>query len=412
MIKVLVNAYACNPNWGSEQGIGWHWSIELAKYCKVFVVTEGEFKGNIDKAIINLPQKDNLTFIYNNVSPKVRKMCWNQGDWRFYYFYRRWQKKTLTIAEELCNNNHIDIIHQLNMQGFREPGLLWKIKGPKYVWGPVGGMGIMPISYLKGTSFKKRAFFMLKNTINKLQYSYQPNVRKAIQRADVLLASTPDEQRVFKSIYNRDSYFVNDTGCDISELTHDWDYHKESSLNLIWVAKFDFRKQLALAIKVVAELKDLNVRLNIVGGGAETQYYHQLAQELGVADKCIFHGVIAHDEVIKMMLSADIFFFTSIMEATSTVILEAIGTKLPIVCFDTCGFGPIVNEKIGRKVPISNPQQSTHDFSEIIRDLYHHRELLPIMSENCKDRQWELSWENKAKQMVALYKDILSNIDK
>ena len=34
MLKILLNAYACNPNWGSEQGIGWHWTIELAKYNK------------------------------------------------------------------------------------------------------------------------------------------------------------------------------------------------------------------------------------------------------------------------------------------------------------------------------------------------------------------------------------------
>ena len=407
MNTILVNAYACNPNWGSEQGIGWHWSIELAKYCQVIVITEGEFKDNIEKAVEKLPQKDNLTFVYNNVSEKVRKMCWNQGDWRFYYYYRLWQKKTLKIAQEICNKEKIDVIHQLNMQGFREPGLLWKIKGPKYVWGPVGGMGIMPTSYLKEINIKKKAFFVLKNTINKLQYSYQPNVRKTVNRADVLLASTPDEQHVFRTIYNRESYFVNDTGCDISCLKHDWNRPKDAPLNLIWVAKFDFRKQLALAIRVIAELKDLNVRLNIVGGGADEDYYRHLADELSIKDKCVFHGVIAHDEVMKMMLSSDVFFFTSIMEATSTVILEAIGAKLPIVCFDTCGFGPIVNEKIGRKIPISNPKQSIHDFANVIRDLYHHRELLPKMSEQCEERQWELSWENKAKQMVALYEEIL-----
>ena len=77
MLNVLLNAYACNPYWGSEQGIGWHWSIELAKYCKVFVITEGEFRSNIETALVNLPQKRNLVFIYNNVSARVRRMCWS-----------------------------------------------------------------------------------------------------------------------------------------------------------------------------------------------------------------------------------------------------------------------------------------------------------------------------------------------
>ena len=413
MLKVIVNAYACNPNWGSEQGIGWHWSIELAKYCQVIVITEGEFKENIEKALADLPQKENLTFIYNNVSDKVRKMCWNQGDWRFYYYYRRWQKKTLEIAQEICENEKIDVIHQLNMQGFREPGLLWKIKGPKYVWGPVGGMGLMPMAYLKGESLKKRFFFGLKNIINRMQRRYQPNVHQAIKRADVLLASTPDEQRVFKEAYHKESHFINDTGCDISIEGIENKKGTEQrftgeTLELLWVAKFDFRKQLGLAVRVMGELKDLNVRLNIAGGGANAEDYKKLAEELGVADKCVFHGVIPHEKVLAIMQSADIFFFTSIKEESSTVILEAIGAALPIVCFDTCGFGPIVDDNIGRKVRITNPQQSIKDFAEVIRNIYYHRELLPEMSKQCAAKQEELSWNYKARFVVGLYERLLN----
>ena len=409
MLNVLLNAYACNPYWGSEQGIGWHWSIELAKYCKVFVITEGEFRSNIETALANLPQKRNLVFIYNNVSARVRRMCWNQGDWRFYFHYRQWQKKTLKIAKSLCKEYHIDVIHQLNMQGFREPGLLWKIKGPKYVWGPVGGMSLIPLSYFEGESYFMKLFFKTKNTINKLQYSYQPNVRKAVQRSDVLLSSTPYEKFIFDNLYHRESYFVNDTGCDISDLTHCWNKESDSPLNLIWVAKFDFRKQLGLAIKTMAKLKELNIVLNIVGAGNNARDYEDLATQLGVGDKCIFWGKVEHEKVLDMMLKSDIFFFTSIHEASSTVILEAIGAKLPIVCFDTCGFGPVVDDTIGRKIPVSNPRQSVDDFSDIIKYLYYHRDLLPEMSENCTIKQRELSWGYKAEFMYGIYQQLIKD---
>ena len=410
-MKILVNAYACNPDWGSEQGIGWHWSVELAKYCKVITITEGEFKENIERALEDLPQRENLTFVYNNVSDRVRKMCWNQGDWRFYYFYRQWQKNTLKIAREICEREKIDVIHQLNMQGFREPGLLWKIKGPKYVWGPVGGMQIMPLKYLKGEALKKKFFFTLKNTINRIQYRFQPNVRHAVEKADVLFASTPDEQRVFKDIYHRDSFFVNDTGCDVStkgtENTKGSEKRfRRESLELIWVAKFDMRKQLGLAIRVMGELRDLNVRLNVVGDGVNAEAYKQLSEILGVADKCVFHGVVPHERVMKMMRSADIFFFTSIMECTSTVILEAIGTGLPIVCFDTCGFGPIVDQSIGRKIKITNPAQSIKDFTSVISELYNHRELLPQMSDNCTAKQEQLSWNHNVRFLLEKINDL------
>ena len=54
----------------------------------------------------------------------------------------------------------------------------------------------------------------------------------------------------------------------------------------------------------------------------------------------------------------DLFFFTSVSEDTSTVVLEAISSQLPILCFDTCGFGYVINEKVGIKIPLTNPKQS------------------------------------------------------
>ena len=29
--KILLSAYACEPNEGSEPGVGWNWAIELKK---------------------------------------------------------------------------------------------------------------------------------------------------------------------------------------------------------------------------------------------------------------------------------------------------------------------------------------------------------------------------------------------
>lgn len=107
------------------------------------------------------------------------------------------------------------------------------------------------------------------------------------------------------------------------------------------------------------------------------------------------------------MQKSDLLFFTSIAEGTPHVILEAIGNNLPILCFDTCGQGDCVNENIGIKIPLSNPQQSIQKFASILNNLERNRKLLQCMSEKCQQRQIELSWENKALQMVKLYNNII-----
>ena len=80
-------------------------------------------------------------------------------------------------------------------------------------------------------------------------------------------------------------------------------------------------------------------------------------------DRIIWHGYVNHEEINNLMRSSNVFLFTSIMEATSTVVMEALQNYLPVVCFNTCGMGTIVDESVGITIPISTPQKSVKDFA-------------------------------------------------
>ena len=153
-----------------------------------------------------------------------------------------------------------------------------------------------------------------------------------------------------------------------------------------------------------------NIEFHIVGKGftdEETQAMRAKAVEYGAEGICHWHGQIPNVEVHKLMQESDIFFFTSIFEATSTVILEAIQNGLPIVCFDRCGFGPIVDDSIGMKIPCKSPKQAVRDFVKAITYLYNHREVLPQMSANCKSKRLELSWDNKMTRLMSFYRKLV-----
>lgn len=407
-MKVVIAAYACSPSWGSEQGIGWNWSIEIAKYCEVYVITEGEFRDEIEKALPFLEQKDNIHFIYNNVSDKVRRMCWNQGDWRFYYYYRQWQKKTFEIARQICKTQQIDIVHQLTMQGFREPGLLWKLKEQKFVWGPVGGFGYMPLSFMKEAPLRMKAFRLIKNVANYLQFKLQPNVQRAFKRADAIIAATYESQTMIEKAFHKKVTMINDTGCnDKVVVKAEKEVRDDDTFHIIWVGKFDYRKMLGLALKTIAELKHLNIKFHIVGTGDEAKY-KRLASGLKISNICEWHGQVAHENVNEMMQKADLFFFSSILEATSTVVMEAIQNHLPIVCFDACGFGSVVNDKIGIKIPLTTPSEAVVDFSKAIKTLYSDRSRLESMSENCEEVKKGFTWASKAQAVYQIYQQVMS----
>lgn len=46
-MKILINAYACSPGMGSEPGMAWNWVSNLAKFCELYIITEGEFRDRI-----------------------------------------------------------------------------------------------------------------------------------------------------------------------------------------------------------------------------------------------------------------------------------------------------------------------------------------------------------------------------
>ena len=337
-------------------------------------------------------------------------MCWNQGDWRFYKYYKEWQWKTYLMAKDICSSEHIDVLHQLNMIGFREPGYLWKLSkenGVPFVWGPIGGLKQFPLAYLQGAGLKMKLFNRLKNFLNIWQLKHDKRVGEAFKTAKVLVSSIPDSYRAIKKYKGLESVVIPETGCFLSE-DIPTDRFDEKELHVMWVGKFDFRKQLPLALRAIAIANNPNIVLDIYGGGSDEQIASakSVADSLGITEKVVWHGNQPNDVVMNAMRKAQVFFFTSVSEDTSTVVLEAVSNRLPVLCFDACGMAAVIDDKVGRKVALSNPAQSAADFAKLLNDMEHDRNLLKQLSENCKQRQTELSWEEKARTMVEWYEKV------
>lgn len=409
MINVLINAYACSPNWGSEPGMGWHWVSNLAKYCNLYIITEGEWKEEIEEAVRKHPFKEHLHFYYNPVPERVRKMCWNQGDWRFYWHYRKWQSKTLEIAKQICLEHRIDVIHQLNMIGFREPGLLWKIDGPKHIWGPIGSMGDIPTQLLKDLPLKMLMKQKVKNLISHYQIRHSP-VKDAIVRSDRLIAALNVTADTISKVYGRSVEVIGETGLEPNE-SLSRTFNSNKPLELLWVGRFIPTKKLSIALEALARTKNYKAyRLHIVGTGTneEIAMYHDLANKFGISDVCIWYGKISHHKVQEMMREKDLFYFTSIYEGGPHVINEAISNNLPILCFDTCGQGTVVDETIGWKIPMTTIEEGINGFAEKLDYIIEHREALIPLSLNCKAKQRELSWERKIKRICEIYEEAIN----
>lgn len=173
------------------------------------------------------------------------------------------------------------------------------------------------------------------------------------------------------------------------------------------MGKYDFRKQFPLALKALSRISDnYKFRLTVIApftNERQRENIEDLVRSSGLDGIVDLKGKVDHKEVLDLMTKSDILLFTSIMEGTPHVVLEAIGNNLPVICFDTCGQGDVVNDKIGIKISLTDIENSSLQFAEAITSILYDRNQLKIMKANCHDRQSELSWRSKVRKVVDIY---------
>ena len=85
-MKILLSAYACEPNKGSEPEIGWRWATELSNFAnEVYVITRLNNKQNIEEELKTKNYK-NIEFIYFDL-PKWFTYFFKGKYNQFSYFY-------------------------------------------------------------------------------------------------------------------------------------------------------------------------------------------------------------------------------------------------------------------------------------------------------------------------------------
>jgi hypothetical protein len=102
-------------------------------------------------------------------------------------------------AVELSSLNDYILCHQLKMIGYRELGFLWKLDLP-FVWGPVGGNGNVPVSFLRSIDSLGAVKQGLRILVNNYQIRFNSDVNHAIKKCASLITVNSLNRDVFKEI--------------------------------------------------------------------------------------------------------------------------------------------------------------------------------------------------------------------
>lgn len=169
-----------------------------------------------------------------------------------------------------------------------------------------------------------------------------------------------------------------------------------------------FLKGFHLGLEAFARAASDDWEYIIIGSGPEEPRLRALGARLGVADRVHFTGWLPRAEVLRLFASADVFCFPSFHDSVGYAVLEAMAARLPVVCLDRSGPALVVDERVGVKVAAHSPRQVVADLAAALRTLAEDPERRRRMGEEARRRVLEEhTWEVRAREIVALYREAL-----
>lgn len=413
-LNILISAYYCSPYRGGESAVGWKIATGLAKHHDVTVICGDLAKeGPTGQDVSRFTDEEGL--------PPGLKIChiqaegWTQrihdlhampGLWfLFYEAYRRWQLQALKLARELHEEKPFDLIHHVNVIGFREPGYLWQM-GIPFFWGPVSGAPMIPISFLKDFSMKEKFRWGSRNVLNKLQMRLARRAVKAARVATKVWVVSNEDKQVFDR-WGVEAEPMLETGSTIPEYIQPRGREKDTPLRLCWSGLFQGIKALPVLLRAMASCHDRNITLEVLGDGVEAERWKNLSIDLGISERVRWLGMLTRDQALEAMNRSHALVHSSVKEGTPHVVLEALSMGMPVICHDACGMGTAVTSDCGIKIPLYSPARSYEGFRAALETMYDNPSLLENLSLSAIKRATELTWESKIFRYTAAYQQCL-----
>jgi glycosyltransferase involved in cell wall biosynthesis len=336
--RVLLSAFACSPQWGSEPGVGWHWLEELAREHDVVLLTHAHFAEHIEPALQAARSQGRLGTVQVQYlqAPALGLHPHRQLNSRLYYSW--WQWRARSLVRRLLAQQPFDLIHHLTWGTLRLPCLLGGL-GVPLVMGPLGGGEAAPLRLFAGLPWKLRAFDLLRS-LTLWAVKLDPLATTGPKQAVLVLCKSAQSLQALPRTVQGRAVVVPEIGApavDVSQRVPAPPGQRRH--RLLFAGRLLGWKGAALAVQAVAQLvrQGHDVELRVAGDGPLRRHLVRRVAQQGLQDRVLLLGAIPRAELMTLFAQADLFVFPSLHDSSGNVVLEALSRGLPVVCLDLGG---------------------------------------------------------------------------
>ena len=347
---MLISAYACEPDAGSEPGAGWAWTRAAALDHEVWVLTRRNLADQIELARQREPFL-RLHPIYLDLPGWVLRA--KRGRAGIYWYYPIWQFLAWQTGRRLHRAVGFDIAHHLTLAMDWMPAGVAFLRGVPTVWGPVGGVTGAPLTLWRWLGPRGCLVELSRELLTR--GARRVFGRSAARRAALVVAQNHDVADAFRAagqVVVEPNTAIRDQDAALLP----WRAPVTPGAGprrAVFLGRLLPLKGPGLAIAALAEPEARAWTLDIYGAGPELARLRRLAERLGVSDRVVFKGYRPREEALAALAEADAMLFPSMHDQAPWAVAEALSLGCPVVCLDRGGPAVLVGSGEGAKVPVS-----------------------------------------------------------
>lgn len=406
-MKILLVAYACEPNKGSEPAVGWNMMESIANKLpesQVYLLT----RTNNRESIASKTLPGNVYVVYFDLPSFVLKLKKIFGLTRLYYYF--WVIFSSLRIKRL--HSSFDLIHHLTFVSdcLPSPGAL--IPCDKFIWGPIGGNDyISKKNYLETKPYLLNC---LSSIVRWFLRNYDPLTILTKKKADVVgVINWKSKNKL--GLKPNCEFFVSPAiaiQSDARPFPSAGTFDNSKKFTVLCVGKHISIKNFTLSVDVFFEFINRlssseaeKCELVFVGSGPEAKRLESKVQKMGLSACVSFVEHVDHKMIGDYYRQASVFMFPS-FENAGFVYLEAMLAGLPVLAFNRGGGSTFVTSMPELQlVPFDlGYKKSVFQFSDKLMAFYRDPKLRSSVGKgNQKHTVENHCWDSRVRKVMSYY---------
>lgn len=413
MKTVLLTAYAVNPYKGSEDGMGWNFILQAARFQRVIAVTRQNNGPHIRRYLAENPavaaQAAGVEFLYFDLPLWTR--WWKKGPLLSLIYFYMWQAGLAVWLRR--RRLAVDLVHNLNFHNDWTPSFLWLLGRP-LVWGPIGHHPPIPASHLAQYGAAAFCKDRLIGSLKHVFWALDPFLRVTRRAAgQVLCMNSAVAPRL--GLPSARYEIVPSVAVDLPSAVPLAAAAAPATFTVMIAARMVPLKGFDMVIRAFAQFyhalppaEQPAVRLLLIGSGPEQARLLHLLRTHHLSGCAVHRPWLDRPELLALYHEASVFFFPS-HEGAGMVVAEAMSYGVPVLCYENEGPGELTPAASSLKVPYRDFAQNVRDFAERLSWLHTSPRLLAAEAALSRRHVAQHhTWACRGEQLQRIYQQALA----